>query len=68
MQIKVFIDKENKKEKIELNENSSVKDLLKKLEINPVTVIVSRNDEIILESEKLNEKDEITILSVISGG
>jgi len=68
MQIKVFIDKENRNDKIELNENSLVKDLLSKLNINPVTVIVSRNDEIVLENEKLNEKDEIKILSVISGG
>ena len=68
MQINAFIDKENKKKTIELNENSSVSDLLKSLDINPVTVIVSRNDELVLESEKLNNKDEIKIFSVISGG
>ena len=68
MQISVFIDKENKNDKIELQENSSVKDLLNKLNINPVTVIVSRNNELVLEEEKLKEKDEIKILSVISGG
>jgi len=68
MQINVFIDKENKNDKIELQENSIVKDLLIKLDINPVTVIVSRNNELVLEEEKLKEKDEIKILSVISGG
>lgn len=66
--IKIFIDRENKNKTIELDNNSIVSDLLKKLNINPVTVIVSRNDELILEDEKLNDNDEIKILSVISGG
>lgn len=66
--ISVFIDRENKKATIELNKDSAVSDLLKKLSINPVTVIVSRNSELILENDKLNDKDEINILSVISGG
>ena len=44
------------------------KDLLKKMEINPVTVIVSRNNDVVLEDEKLKDKDDIKIISVISGG
>ena len=66
--INVFIDKENKNINIELEASSSVSELLKNLKINPVAVIVSRNSELILEDEKLNDKDEIQILSVISGG
>lgn len=68
IKINVFIDKENRNAKLELDSISSVSDLLAKLKINPVTVIVSRNNELILEDEKLNDKDEIKILSVISGG
>ena len=66
--ISVFIDSKNKNIKLELNSNSIVSDLLRKLDINPVTVIISRNNELILEDEKLNNNDEIKILSVISGG
>ena len=66
--VSVFIDRENKNTKIELNNKSIVADLLKELNINPVTVIVSRNNELILEDEKLSDNDEITVLSVISGG
>lgn len=66
--ISVFIDKKNKNAAIELNKPSTVSDLLKKLGINPVTVIVSRNNELMSEDEKLNDRDEIKILSVISGG
>ena len=68
IKIDVFIDRENKNMSTELDYNSSVSDMLKKLKINPVTVIVSRKNELILEDEKLNDQDEIKILSVISGG
>ena len=66
--INVFIDRENKNINVNLEHNSKVTDLLKKININPVTVIVSRNDELILEDEQLKDKDEIKILSVISCG
>ncbi|MAE43304.1 thiamine biosynthesis protein ThiS [Candidatus Woesearchaeota archaeon] len=68
MKLKVFYDRENKEKTIELDGNMSVKDLLEKMNINPITVIVSKNDNIILEDEKLNDKDDIKIISVISGG
>ncbi len=66
--VSVFIDKENKTKKVELGNNSIVADLLKEININPVTVIISRNNELLLEDEKLNNNDEIKVLSVISGG
>ncbi len=68
IKVTVFIDRENKNATLELNTNSIVLDLLKKLNINPVAVIVSRDNELILEDKKLNNNDEIKILSVISGG
>lgn len=66
--VNVFIDRENKNARLELSNNSTVSGLLKKLNINPVTVIISRNNELILENERLKNNDEIWILSVISGG
>lgn len=68
LKISAFIDRENKSRELEMDSGSKVADLLDKLGINPVTVIVSRNDELILEDEELNNKDNILILSVISGG
>ena len=68
MKINVFYDKENKEKTMELANNSSVKDLLAKMKINPVTVIVSKNDNIIPEDEKLKDKDKVRLISVISGG
>jgi len=68
MQINVYYDREKEEKDVELDENSSIKDLLTKMKINPVTVIVSKGDDIILENEKLNDKDKIKLISVISGG
>ena len=68
MKLRVFYDRENKEKTIVLDDNLTVKDLLSRLNINPVTVIVSKNNELILEDEKLNDKDDVKIISVISGG
>ena len=62
----IYIEKDNRN--IELKESLAVKDLLKKLSINPQTVLVVKNDEIVLHDEMLSEKDTVKILSVISGG
>ena len=68
IKVKVFVDRQNLKKTVELGDNAEVIDLLNALEINPVTVIVSRNNELILEDQKLSDNDEIKVLSVISGG
>ncbi|MBS3101811.1 MoaD/ThiS family protein [Candidatus Woesearchaeota archaeon] len=68
MNVNVFMERENKKIMVELDEFSSLKDLLNELKINPVTVIATRNDELIPENEKLKDYDEIKIMPVISGG
>ncbi len=64
----MFYDKENREKTIELGADSSVKDLLEKIKVNLVTVIVSRDNNILTEDEKLNDKDKIRLISVISGG
>ena len=43
-------------------------ELLKDLGINPDTVLVAKNDEVVLLDEELSETDKIKILSVVSGG
>ena len=63
--IKVFIEKENKTVNIEAD---NVKEVLNKLNINPETVLFSRNNELVLLETKLSNDDELKLLSVISGG
>ena len=55
---------ENKKLKFE----GTVLELLDSLKINPETVIVTKNNELVNQEEQLNNNDEIKILSVVSGG
>ena len=68
MEIKAFIDRENSSRQVKLGKDATIRGLLDSLKINPVTVIVSKNGELVMESEKLNENDNIKIFSVISGG
>lgn len=64
--MKVFIEKENKN--VNINFKGSVKDLLKKLDINIETVLVICDDEILVESDVLSDDNIIKIISVVSGG
>jgi sulfur carrier protein ThiS len=65
----VYIEKEDKQLVLKTdNTNNNIKELLKVLKINPSTVIIVKNDEIVLEEESLEDNDEVKILSVISGG
>ena len=64
--MKIFIERTN--EHKEVKEASTVKELLKILNVNPTTVIVARNNELITEETKLNKDDSIKLISVISGG
>ena len=38
------------------------------LKINPETVLIVKNNELILAEDSLNDNDELRLLSVISGG
>jgi len=63
--LKVFLERENKNLEVEAN---TMKDLFSKLNVNPETVIISRNNELVVDDVELKEDDEIKLLSVISGG
>lgn len=67
MELTVFNEKEQTTQQIDFTGNS-VKDLLKYLNVNPETVLVVREGEVMTEEEILNENDFLELLSVISGG
>jgi thiamine biosynthesis protein ThiS len=62
----IVFEKDNSTKKLSFD--GTVEELLKRLKINPETVIVARNKTIVDETEQLNNDDTITILNVISGG
>ena len=68
MKIKVKIQRTNENKELNIENKATVEQLLSKININPTTVIVTRNKEVITEDTPLNNNDNLEILSVISGG
>ncbi len=68
MHIKAYIEREDKEKSIAIDKGTTVKEVLHHLKINPVTVIVARNNEIVTGDEQLKDGDFLNIISVISGG
>ena len=68
MKISVCVEREKKCLMVELKSGSTIKDLIKELKLNPVTVVISKNGEIVTELAKLKDKDKVDFLSVVGGG
>lgn len=64
--MKVFIERTDEKKNMKFEGKALA--LLQKLKINPVTVVIVKNNQVVTEQELLNNKDTVEILSVISGG
>lgn len=63
MRIKVFLGKDGERS-LEIQKNQTIESALKKLKINPQTVIVMKNGEVVTEQETLKKGDELKILRV----
>lgn len=63
--VKVFIERENKNVNVKAK---NVTELLKNLKINKEVVLVVKNGVLVTEDEKLEENDNVGLVSVISGG
>lgn len=66
MQVKVIIGEDEKK--LDVNEGKTVKNLLQMLEIPVETVVVKKNQSIIIEEEPVEDGDIIEVIKVIYGG
>ncbi len=63
--MKVLIERTGEKKTVNAK---TARDLLDKLRLNPAAVLVIANGNAITEDTELNPKDEIVIMSVVSGG
>ncbi len=63
----IFIEKENRKMKLKVKQIKA-DELLKKLKVNPSTVLVVKNGSLVTESAILKDSDKVRILNVVSGG
>jgi sulfur carrier protein ThiS len=64
--MRIFIEKTN--ETKEFTFAGTGKDLLTTLNINPETILLVKNNTIVTEDESFEDKDDVKLLSVISGG
>ncbi len=68
VKINVYIERDDETKQVDISKKTTIKDMLNQLNINPVTVIVTKNNELCDESEEINSKDKLKIISVVSGG
>lgn len=66
MQVTVIIGEDEKK--MDVEEGKTVKNLLQMMEIPLETVVVKKNQSIIIEEEPLEDGDIIEVIKVIYGG
>ncbi|GEM_PF-1284554 len=66
--MEVTVIYEKREHKKEIPENTSVKEVLDLMDISSETVVVKRNNEIIIDEENLDDEDVIEVIRVIYGG
>ncbi|AEB94924.1 MAG: MoaD/ThiS family protein [Metallosphaera sp.] len=68
MKVTVYLARERKEKEVELDFNSTVRDLVRKLGFTVQGVVVLRNGQPVLDDEKLKEGDNLTLVQTASGG
>jgi len=58
----------NPRRELDINGDASVKDILRRLDIIPETVLVIREGELLLKTDRVADSDTIELRPVISGG
>ncbi|AEG18911.1 MoaD/ThiS family protein [Methanobacterium paludis] len=66
MEVKIVIGENT--EIREINENQTVKDMLEIMDVPSETVVVKKNNYIVIEEEPVADGDTIEIIQVIYGG
>ncbi len=64
--VRVFIERE--KRTADEKFAGPIRELLGRLGLDPETVVVVKNGEVVTEDERCGERDEVKLLSVVSGG
>jgi len=68
LNMKITVVMKGKKKVIKIGDKSKVIDVIKKIKLNPETVIVKRGQEILLETDDLKPNDKIEFIKIVSGG
>jgi sulfur carrier protein len=66
MEVTVIYEKtEHKKE---IQQNTTIKEVLYSMDISSETVVVKKNNEIVMDEENINDGDVIEVIRIIYGG
>ena len=65
--MKIKVDSRDFRKTVEFK-GKNMGELLKKMKLNPENFVLSKNNEIVLEDEKLKSGDNVKLFPVISGG
>ncbi len=68
MKLKVFVEREKKHISLDIKKGATISEVLKKLNLNPVAVVTTVNNEVVTENYKIKGNKKIEIHSVVSGG
>lgn len=68
MKLKVYIERQKKQVMLDVKEGTTIKNMLKKLNLNPVAVVTTISNEVVTEDYKIQAKDKVSVHSVVSGG
>ena len=66
MEVTIIYEKDKQKKVIQ--DNTTVKEFLELMDISSETVVVKRNNEIVMDEENLEDADIIEVIRVIYGG
>lgn len=68
MNIRVFLERKNEHHTVRLAEKATIATLLMNMEVNPVEAVVARNGEVVTDDAVLEDGDDVSVFSVVSGG
>lgn len=63
-----MIEIQFRNKKFEVKENMTARDALKKISIDPESVLITVNDKLVTDDIVLREGDKVKLVAVISGG
>jgi len=66
--MKINVKVGNNEDTVTVSEDKTIKDLLESMEIAVETVVVKKNDYIVIDEELIEDGDSIEIIQVIYGG
>jgi len=66
--MKINVKVGNNEDTVTVSEEKTIKDLLESMDIAVETVVVKKNDYIVIDEEVLEDGDSIEVIQVIYGG